>query len=347
MQFGAGISSNNDEEIVPNPTNVGNGLTALRRGVDVDIDPSNFLYTRTYGQAPSNTTLTVTYAVGNGISDNVAANVLTQVNFVEYNEDINSANNANIVNFVKNSLATNNPDPATGAKTADTLQDIKNNALANFATQNRMVTREDYIIRAYSMPAKFGSVAKAYIVPDDQIAQDTLENTRIANPLALNMYVLGFNENKQLVNLNDAIKQNLKSYVDYYRILTDAVNIKDAFIINIGLDFEISVLSNYNSNAVLLQCINELKTYFSVDRWQINQPIVKSDVMNVISKVKGVQSIIGLAFMNLYDTDFGYSGNTYDLNTATKNSVIYPSLDPSIFEIRFPNQDIKGRVVNY
>lgn len=347
MQFGAGISSNNDEEIVPNPTNVGNGLTALRRGVDVDIDPSNFLYTRTYGQAPSNTTLTVTYAVGNGISDNVAANVLTQVNFVEYNEDINSANNANIVNFVKNSLATNNPDPATGAKTADTLQDIKNNALANFATQNRMVTREDYIIRAYSMPAKFGSVAKAYIVPDDQIAQDNLENTRIANPLALNMYVLGFNENKQLVNLNDAIKQNLKSYVDYYRILTDAVNIKDAFIINIGLDFEISVLSNYNSNAVLLQCINELKTYFSVDRWQINQPIVKSDVMNVISKVKGVQSIIGLAFMNLYDTDFGYSGNTYDLNTATKNSVIYPSLDPSIFEIRFPNQDIKGRVVNY
>jgi hypothetical protein len=347
MQFGAGISSNNDEEIVPNPTNVGNGLTALRRGVDVDIDPSNFLYTRTYGQAPSNTTLTVTYSVGNGISDNVAANVLTQVNFVEYNEDVNSTNNSGIVNFVKNSLAVNNPDPATGAKTADTLQDIKNNALANFATQNRMVTREDYIIRAYSMPAKFGSVSKAYIVPDDQIAQDTLENTRLANPLALNMYVLGFNENKQLVNLNTAIKENLKSYLDYYRILTDAVNIKDAFIINMGLDFEISVLSNYNSNAVILQCINALKTYFDVDRWQINQPIIKSEVMNVIAKVKGVQNVIGVAFMNLYDTDLGYSGNTYDLNTATKNGVIYPSLDPSIFEIRFPNQDIRGRVVNY
>lgn len=347
IQFGAGISSNNDEEIVPNPTNVGNGLSALRKGVDVDIDPSNFLYTRTYGQAPSNTTLTVTYAIGNGISDNVAANVLTQVNFVEYNEDINSTNNSNIVNFVKNSLAANNPDPATGAKTSDTLQDIKNNALANFATQNRMVTREDYIIRAYSMPAKFGSVAKAYIVPDDQIAQDNLENTRIANPLALNMYVLGFNENKQLVNLNEAVKQNLKSYVDYYRILTDAVNIKDAFIINMGLDFEISVLSNYNSNAVLLQCIDSLKTYFSVDRWQINQPIVKSDVMNIIANTKGVQSVIGLAFLNLYDTDFGYSGNTYDLNTATKNGVIYPSLDPSIFEIRFPNRDIRGRAVNY
>ncbi len=347
MQFGAGISSNNDEEIVPNPTNVGNGLASLRRGVDVDIDPSNFLYTRTYGQAPSNTTLTVTYAVGNGIADNVAANVLTQVNFVEYYKDINSTNNIGIVNFAKNSLAVNNPDPATGAKTADTLQDIKNNALANFATQNRLVTREDYIIRAYSMPAKFGSVAKAYIVPDDQIAQDDLERKRILNPLALNMYVLGFNDNKQLVNLNTAIKENLKSYIDYYRILTDAVNIKDAFIINFGLNFQISVLSNYNSSEVLLRCIDALKSYFDVDKWQINQPIVKSEAMNVIANVKGVQNVIGLSFTNLYDTDFGYSGNTYDLKLATKNGVIYPSLDPSIFEIRFPNQDIRGRVVNY
>jgi hypothetical protein len=347
MQFGAGISSNNDEEIVPNPTNVGNGLASLRRGVDVDIDPSNFLYTRTYGQAPSNTTLTVTYAVGNGIADNVAANVLTQVNFVEYYEDVNSTNNIGIVNFAKNSLAVNNPDPATGAKTADTLQDIKNNALANFATQNRLVTREDYIIRAYSMPAKFGSVAKAYIVPDDQIAQDDLERKRILNPLALNMYVLGFNDNKQLVNLNTAIKENLKSYIDYYRILTDAVNIKDAFIINFGLNFQISVLSNYNSSEVLLRCIDALKSYFDVDKWQINQPIVKSEVMNIIANVKGVQNVIGLSFTNLYDTDFGYSGNTYDLKLATKNGVIYPSLDPSIFEIRFPNQDIRGRVVNY
>jgi hypothetical protein len=197
------------------------------------------------------------------------------------------------------------------------------------------------------MPAKFGSVAKAYIVPDDQIAQDDLERKRILNPLALNMYVLGFNENKQLVNLNTAIKENLKSYVDYYRILTDAVNIKDAFIINFGLNFEISVLSNYNSSEVLLRCIDALKSYFDVDKWQINQPIVKSEVMNVIANVKGVQNVIGLSFTNLYDTDFGYSGNTYDLKLATKNGVIYPSLDPSIFEIRFPNQDIRGRVVNY
>jgi hypothetical protein len=197
------------------------------------------------------------------------------------------------------------------------------------------------------MPSKYGSVAKAYIVPDDQLTQKELIETRVANPLAMNMYVLGFDAAKKLTALNDAIKENLKTYLGYYRMLTDAVNIKDAFIINIGVDFEISVLPNYNSNEVLLRCVNALKDLFNVDRWQINQPIIKSDVTNTIGKVSGVQSVVGVSLKNLYDSDNGYSGNIYDLNTATKNGVIYPSLDPSIFEVKFPDQDIKGRVVNY
>jgi len=347
LQFGAGISDNNDEEIIPNPTNVGNGLAGVRSSVDVDIDPSNFLYTRTYGQAPANTTLTVTYTIGNGIADNVVANVLTNIQQINYDEDVNSTASIPVFNFVKNTVAVTNPVPAAGAKNSDTLQDIKNNALANFATQNRTVTRDDYIIRAYSMPAKYGSISKAYVVPDDQIIQEDYTQNRLPNPLALNMYVLGFNENKQLIALNDSIKENLKTYLNYYRILTDAINIKDAFIINIGVQFEISVLSNYNSNEVLLSCINALKMYFDIDRWQINQPVIKTEVMNIISNVRGVQNLVNITFNNLYDTTLGYSGNIYDLSSATKNGVIYPSLDPSIFEVKFPNQDIKGRVVNY
>ena len=160
------------------------------------------------------------------------------------------------------------------------------------------------------------------------------------------MYVLGFNQNKNLVNLNDAIKNNLKTYLDYYRMLTDAVNIKDAFIINMSLRFEISVLSNFNSNEVLLNCVNELKTYFNIDRWQINQPVIKSEVQNLIGNVSGVQSVVNVNFENKYDSSQGYSGNIYDLASATRNGIIYPSLDPSIFEVKFPNQDIRGRVVS-
>jgi hypothetical protein len=347
LQFGSGVSDNNDEEVIPNPDNVGNGLSGFQRNVDVDIDPSNFLYTRAYGQAPSNTTLTVKYSVGQGIQDNVPANVLTDIQFIEYDDDINSSASTSIVNFVKSSLSVTNDTPAKGAKSADSLQDIKNNALGNFATQNRLVTREDYIIRAYSMPANFGSVAKAYIVPDDQLIQDNFENSRVANPLAMNMYVLGYNENKQLTELNQAIKENLKTYLGYYRMLTDAVNIKDAFIINLAIDFEITVLSNYNNNDVLLKCIDALKKYFDPDRWQINQPVIKTDVTNILGNVKGVQSVIAVSFKNVYKTEQNYSGNIYDLNTATRNGIIYPSLDPSIFEVKFPNQDIRGRVVSY
>ena len=347
IQFGAGVSDNNDEEVIPNPTNVGNGLAAFRRGVDIDIDPSNFLYTRTYGLAPSNTTLTVTYTVGNGIADNVPAETLKQINFIQYIDDVNSTTNAGVVNFVKSTVAVTNPIAATGAKTADTLQDIKNNALSYFATQNRAVTREDYIIRAYSMPAKYGSVAKAYIVPDDQLSQQEYEENRLPNPVAMNMYVLGYDANKQMTTLNTAIKENLKTYIDYYRILTDAINIKDAFVINIGVKFEIAVLPNYNSNEVLLKCIEALQRYFDVDKWQINQPIIKSDINTTLATVKGVQSVVGVILTNLYDQKFGYSGNLYDLEAATRNGVVYPSLDPSIFEVKFPTKDIKGRVVNY
>lgn len=346
IQFGAGISDNNDEEIVPNPDNVGNGLAGFRRDVDVDIDPSNFLYTRTYGQAPANTTLTVKYTVGNGLSDNVLANTLTSVQFVEYNDNINSTASGALINFVKNSIAVNNVAAAIGGNIGENIVQIKNNALGNFATQNRLVTREDYVVRCYSMPSKFGSVAKAYIVPDDQISQDVFLSTRTPNPLALNLYVLGYNESNQLVPLNRAIKENLKTYLGNYRMLTDAVNIKDAFVINIGVEFEISVLQNYNSNEVLLRCINAVKEFFNIRRWQINQPIIKTDVVTTIANIQGVQSVVGVNYINYFNTAAGYSGNVYSLNTATKNGIIYPSLDPSIFEVKFPNDNIRGRVVN-
>ena len=347
LQFGAGVSDSNDEEVIPNPTNVGNGLAGFRKPIDVNIDPSNFLYTRAYGQAPANTTLTVVYTTGKGVAENVPANELTKIASVQYNDDPNSNISRDLSNFTKNSLAVNNPEPAAGAKSKDTLQDIKNNALANFATQNRLVTKDDYIIRSYSMPAKFGSVSKAYIVPDDQIMQQDLIETRVPNPLAMNLYVLGFNNVKQLTPVNDAIKTNLKNYLDYYRILTDAVNIKDAFIINIGIDFEITVRSNYNSNEVLLSCIDAVRSYFNIDKWQINQPIVKADVLNLLGNITGVQSVVGIKFNNLFDRTQNYAENPYDLETATRKGIIYPSLDPSIFEIKFPDKDIKGKTTNY
>ena len=146
LQFGSGVSDNNDEEIIPNPSNVGNGLERLRKNVNVDIDPSNFLYTKAYGEAPSNTTLTVTYTIGNGISDNIDSNTIKKIDFIEFNDDPNATTSQSMMNFVKSSVTINNDTPARGGKSADSLQDIKNNAASNFATQNRLVTKQDYIL---------------------------------------------------------------------------------------------------------------------------------------------------------------------------------------------------------
>ena len=131
-----------------------------------------------------------------------------------------------------------------------------------------------------------------------------------------------------------------------YRIINDSIRIRDAFIINIGVDFEILVLPNFNSNEVLTQCINELITYFNVNNSQINQPIFLNELYLLLNRVNGVQNVKNISITNKVGESLGYSKYAYDINGATSNGVIYPSQDPSIFEIKYPESDIKGRVVS-
>lgn len=343
LQFGSGISSDADEEIIPNPKNVGMGLDYLARTTTSNIDPSNFLYTSTYGLAPNNVTLTVTYTVGGSINDNVGVNTIVNIDSISYSNEINTVD----LTFVKSSVAVNNPVPATGGKSRDSIESIRQNAIANFAAQNRAITREDYIARTYSMPVKYGSVAKAYIIGDAQ--QDTNDRDyprdTISNPLALNLYVLSYDNNKNLIAPNEAIRENLRTYLSNYRMLTDAINIKTAYIVNIGIEFEIIPTPNSNSNEVLLRCVNRLKQLFDNDRMQINGPISISNIVSDLDRLEGVQSVPRFEVVNLFDLNKGYSGNVYDISAATRNGIIYPSLDPCIFEVKYPNTDIKGRIV--
>ena len=220
--------------------------------------------------------------------------------------------------------------------------------MASFAAQNRTVTKEDYLVRTLSMPPKFGRVAKAYITQDDQISPLVSSPGRIPNPMALNLYVLGYNNAKKLIPLNDATKTNLATYLEQHRMLTDAINIKEAFHINIEVDFQIVTFKNFNNEEVLLNCIADVQKYFNIERWQINQPIIISEIFNTIGAVKGVQSVIDVKLRNIATANGGaYSPYKYDLDDATIDGVIYPSLDPSIFEVRFPNEDIKGKITQY
>lgn len=340
IQFGSGLSSEADEEIVPNPFNVGIGLPYFERSVDVSVDPMNFLYTRTYGTAPSDTTLTVTYAVANGVSDNVAANTITTVVSADVVDPVDSTDSV-VLQTIRDSLAVNNPTPAYGGQNKKQLDQIREEAMANFAAQNRAVTKEDYILRCYTMPAKYGSVAKAYIENDKQIGG--WQKEFIPNPNALNLYVLAYNESRQLVTCNDAIKTNLMSYLSNYRMMTDAITLRDAFIIDIGLNIDIIPRPDQNSNEVILRCIDVLVDLFDVDRMSINQPIIISDIRTALDRVEGVMTVSDIEVENIVGGE--YSNNYYDVKSATRSGILYPPMSPSIFQVRFPKRDIKCRVI--
>ena len=339
IQFGAGTANDTDEIIIPNPNNVGLGLPFEKSKLTTAYSPSNFIFTKTYGIAPSQTTLTVRYLTGGGVIANVPANDLTDLtgNIQFLNSNLNSTT----ANTIFNSLAVTNAIAADGGGDGDSIEEIRQNTSANFATQLRNVTQDDYLVRSLSMPAKYGVIAKAFIEPTKALTFSAGESNSV-----LDLYVLSYDANNRLNIASTALKQNLTTYLSQYRMVNDAVSIKDGFIINIGVNFDIIILPEFNSNQVLFDCIEALKTYFRIDNWQINQPIVLRELYILLDKIKGVQTVKNINISNLVGENLGYSPYAYSMNAATVSNVIYPSLDPSIFEVKYPNQDIQGRVVN-
>ena len=355
LRFGAGTSDSPDEEIIPNPEEVGSSLPGAPSKLGSAFDPSNFLSTKAYGQAPSNTTLTITYKSGGGLDHNNQSNTIRSINSINTVFDTTNLSTS-LVKTTRESLAINNPIPATGGSDIESIVEVKNNALAYFQAQGRAVTKEDYITRVYRLPARYGNIAKCYIVQDTQLDSSNIEGTgRIMNPLALNLYVLGYDANKKLTQVNHAVKENIQTYLTQFRMVTDAVNIKNGFVINIGVKFNLLTKVGYNKEEVVLRAIQKVKEFFNIDKWQIGQPIILSDLAYKISLTEGVSAVVppeddnpnGLPVLitNKWQSANNYSGNLYDIVNATKDGVIYPSLDPSCFELKFPNTDIEGKVV--
>ncbi len=351
IRFGAGVSDTPDEELIPNPDNVGSNLPGSPSKLGVAFDPSNFLKTKAFGEAPSNTTLTFTYSYGGGVEENVSSGDITNIGSISYEiQDTNLS--TSLVQESKDSVSFTNPKPSSGGSSGQTIREVRESALAYYQAQSRAVTKEDYIVRAYSLPPRYGNISKVHLTQDEQL---NLDNERVDNPLALNMYTLGYNSLKQLSPLTNTVKENLKTYLSQFRLVTDAVNIKDAFIINIGVRFSILTKVGFNKNDVLLKCVSVVKDFFDTDRWQIGQPIILADIAYELSLVDGVASIVPpekdnpknlpILIENKHSTLNGYSGNLYDINSSTIDGIIYTALDPSIFEVKFPNLDIQGKVV--
>jgi len=372
LQFGVNTENFENEVIIPNPSNVGVGLSNLKN-LNISLDGTNVLKSNSYGRSPSNTTLTVQYIIGGGLNSNVTSGNLNKVTYATFqsnNIEFLSDAEYQLLDQIKSSLRVNNPEASTGGDGRETDEQIRQNAMVNFSSQNRMVTSEDIVLRTYSLPPRFGNISKAYVennsnrnVPYEGFVNGVVSGNRESidlsplqpldrrkfiespNQFTNNLYVLTYDPNKKLTKVNEATLLNLKNYLSKYKMLSDKINIIDGYIINIGIDFKISVFNGFNKKDVLNECIDSVKQFFDIDIWSFNQPINLSQLNFELMKVEGVQSVIDLKVKNLTIDDGNYSSIAYNISIATQNNIIYPSKDPSVFELKYPNTDIKGLVI--
>jgi len=335
IQFGAGISDYSDELIIPNQN------TLYYDYFNEPVDPKNFVTTRTYGEVPQpGVTLTIRYLKSNGVVSNVKSNDINKISNYNLINDIRtfSESEVNLFNFITTTLACNNELPAVGAKDIETYEQIKINAPAYFSSQDRCVTIPDYNIRVLTMNPIYGSVAKSFTT------NSNLVNNEFNNQ-SLDIYCLGYDYAKHLIKLNEAVKYNIKNYLSNYKMANDVIYIKDAYIINIIVEFDIICYDTVqNKNEVILNCVKQLKDYFNIDNWQIGQPIILNEIKQMLDKVSGVRTVENVIVKNIFDnSNETYSDIYYDIEAATKNGVIYTAVDLSIFEVKYPDVNIYGR----
>jgi hypothetical protein len=330
LVFGTGDGSATDFDLIPNLGDLSIPTYGKQTFTDYTIDPQNFLRTRTLGLAPINTSLTVKYRVGGGVSTNAgAATIITVTNA---NFDVgNSTLPVPVVRDVKNSLSVINTEPAQGGRDELSVGELKQLISANFAAQARAVTIEDYIARTLSMPSKFGSVFRAFAQPG-QINRNSVE-----------LAVLAKDSNDNVTLASPTLKSNLQTYISRFRLLTDSVELLDGEIINIGVNFSLLVSPDYNRSQVLTNCLNALRDYFVIDKWQISQPLVLTDLNYLLADQDGVLSVYQVSVVNLAGFIDGrnYSATTYNIAKATANGIIYCPKN-AIFAVAFPSRDLIG-----
>ena len=333
LRFGSGSETSFDEDVIPDPSEHAIRLFGDRTALTtVAIDPNSFLTTQTLGISPRNTTLTITYRYGGGLSHNVSAGKISSVKslLTTFNSSLSPSTEA----FVRSSLDVTNFKKASGGEDEPTLEELRNVAILNRNAQNRIVTREDLIARVYSMPSNFGRIFRVAVS----------DNPR--NPRGSQLHILSRNSSGNIVTSSDTLKTNLAKYLNKFRLVSDAIDILDGIIINIGLNYNVTIEKGYRSEIVISAINSKIKNYFNIKNFQINKPVTVSEIENLILNVPGVVSILSLNIVNkkgIVDNKL-YSTYSFNVKQNLDRGMLFPPIG-GIFEVKFPNSDIKGRAV--
>jgi phage-related baseplate assembly protein len=332
LQFGYGTEVNDDDvEPLIDPSKAVLKMHGKDYYSDANFDPYNLLKTDKLGVAPSNTTLSIVYRSNTSDSTNDGANSI--VNIVDSSFEF--PDEAAIVSTeraaVVSSLEVNNPNAIVGQTTLPSSGELKERIYNVFSTQNRAVTQEDYKVLSYSMPTKFGSIKRAAVKRDPNSFKRNL-----------NLYILSEDVNGNFVLANSVIKENLKNWLNSSRMINDAINILDAKIVNLAINFTAVAALGVNKFEVLTSATEALQAYYS-RKLEIGEPFYISDVYSQLNKLNGIVDVTRVKIT--HKSGENYSSTAFDINEMTSDDGMYINApDNVVFEVKFPSIDIKGTI---
>tara|TARA_B100002019_G_scaffold135269_1_gene116605 strand:- start:3101 stop:4915 length:1815 start_codon:yes stop_codon:yes gene_type:complete len=331
IKFGSGSPSSLDTDIIPDPSELALPLFGRRNVKKFSIDPNSILQSKTLGVYPKNTTIFVSYRYGGGSSHNVPANSANGVSSlsIEFDPSISGAARTRVIN----SIDVVNDEAASGGSDSPGIEELRALIPASRNMQNRIVTKQDLLARLFTLPAEFGRIFRASIIANPN------------NPLASMLHVISRNKEGKLTQAPDALKQNISTYLNEFRLISNAIDILDAEIINFKVTVNVVVTAGTNPTDVANSIIINLKEHFNINNFQLGQNLNEAKVISVILNTPGVQAMDSLLFGNISGNinDRNYSGYTYSFsNNRINGSYAIPA--NAIFELRYPEQDITVNV---
>ena len=332
IRFGSGDGSNINDVKIPNPSDMALPLYGKETFAKISLDPNQLLQSTSLGVSPTNTTITVVYRHGGGANHNVEADTIREVMEVEYT--FLQSLSYNTSQAIKASLAVKNDQPARGGARAPSLVELKNFVTSARSMQNRIVTTDDLLARIYTLPTEFGVVHRANVLPNPE------------NALSSILHVISQDSQGRLVPCSDALKRNLSTYLNEFRLIGDAMDVLDAEVINFKINIECRFSHTVNKYELISLIIAEVQKLFTRDKGALGKPIVVSEIRSVVQMLTGVISVVSVELTNIHSTvqNREYSASRKDLLSILDNDIYF--FEPyEIAELRYPNQDILVTVI--
>jgi len=329
LQFGSGKSG--ESNVVADPQRVALEIFGKNYVTDTTFDPTRLSRNENFGIVPSNTTLTVVYRANNPAESNLGVGSLNSVSNARMEFKNRTTLTNSTVQTIVDSLEINNETPLVGDVRSPNSTEIKRRVYGTFPTQDRAVTQADYENVAYRMPAQFGSIKRCSVQRD----ADSMKRN-------LNMYVISEDNFGKLTATNATIKNNLKTWLNQYRMMNDTIDILDPFIINLGIEFQIRPKTNVDKYTLLDTTIAALAADFATTLY-IGEALYISDIYSRLNAVDGVLDVTKVKIIN--KTSGQYANTTFDINSNLSPDGSYLIAPANcIFEIKFPAVDIKGKI---